>query len=84
MANMKLPKKSVDEYAWGEDFISLLGKRWSLHNKTKILEVGCGYGYWTRRYLKELPTNASITLSDISPLYLAQAKKELKLSLIHI
>ncbi len=70
-------KKSIEEYAWGEDFISLLAKRWSLHNKTKILEVGCGYGHWTKRYARELPLRASITLSDISPSYLTQAKKEL-------
>lgn len=77
MANLTLPPKSIDEYAWGDDFISLLSKRWSLHNKTKILEVGCGYGHWTKRYERELPQKASLVLSDISPFYLAQAENEL-------
>ena len=77
MAKLTISKKRIDEYAWGKDFISLLGKRWSLRNKTKALEVGCGYGHWTKCYEKELASKALLTLTDISPSYLIQAEKEL-------
>lgn len=77
MAILSSPKKTIDEFAWEEDFMALLGKRWALHQRKNVLEVGCGYGLWTKHYEKLLPARTTIVLSDISPTYLGEAKKRL-------
>lgn len=44
------------EYWWNRDYLELLAKRWNVASVKRALDVGCGFGHWTRAVGGVLPT----------------------------
>jgi ubiquinone/menaquinone biosynthesis C-methylase UbiE len=67
-------KYSVNKYGW----TSWVFDQYKFKQNMNILELGCGTGnIWIGKE-KNLPENINITLTDISPLMIEKAKKNMK------
>jgi SAM-dependent methyltransferase len=61
------------DHWWDPEFVSLLLRRWALHQHRRILDVGCGIGHWGRLLLPHLPSNATLMGADREPEWVAKA-----------
>jgi SAM-dependent methyltransferase len=49
---------------WNHDFLELMAKRWRLHTRAQVLDVGCGAGHWGLTLLEHMPAHAQLTGVD--------------------
>ncbi|WP_165703582.1 class I SAM-dependent methyltransferase [Enhygromyxa salina] len=59
---------------WNQDFLELMAKRWGLHERAHVLDVGCGAGHWGLTLLDHMPTHARLTGVDAEPNFLELAR----------
>lgn len=54
---------------WNDDFVALMAQRLGWARRTRVLDVGCGAGHWTRTIAPHLAANATITAVDRDPVW---------------
>ncbi len=62
------------DFWWNADFLDLMARRLDLSRHRRVLDVGCGYGHWTRLWLPRLPAGVEVTGVDREARSLAHAK----------
>jgi SAM-dependent methyltransferase len=61
------------DYWWNQDFIQLIGRRFTFEKVHDVLDVGCGVGHWTQVLASALPTDAQVTGVDRDPSWVDKA-----------
>lgn len=61
------------DFWWNHDFVALMAQRLELSSRWRVLDVGCGYGHWTRVIAPHLPTGFEMACVDPEPRSLAEA-----------
>jgi SAM-dependent methyltransferase len=62
------------DHWWNDDFLDLIAERIDLARHRRVLDVGCGYGHWTRLWLSRLSPEAEVTGVDREARSLAEAR----------
>jgi ubiquinone/menaquinone biosynthesis C-methylase UbiE len=60
---------------WNQDFLDLMFRRWNLSGVSKVLDVGCGIGHWSKELFRLLPSTARIMGLDADPKWVNLSKE---------
>lgn len=64
-------------FYFNDDYLEFLVKQvWKLEQPVRMLDCACGYGYLAEKLFPYLPEGSTYTGFDLSPQYLAEAKRK--------